>query len=111
MGYGDTVMTEHANQNDGFTVRPDFLDQPVTLDDIREAFIARYWDDFAMFDITPDMREEEGKLFDDRLKEALALAYGRGVTDTVQAFTSTPTLPLPVNSFEGDNVDMYWIVQ
>ena len=77
--------------------------EPVTTDDVREAWIARYWDDYAMFDIDETMREEEGKLFDDWFNEQLALAWGKAANSIVQAFVNNPNDPLPVNPYiDGD---------
>lgn len=97
-------MTE-SNQNETPTnpeptvTSPAILDEPAKLEDLREAWIARYWDDFAMFDITQEMREEEGKTFDDLLNRHLALAWGKAANSIVQAFVNNPNQPLPENPY------------
>ena len=73
--------------------------EPVTLNDIREAWIARYWDDYSLFDIDDAMREEEGKLFDTCMNEQFAEVWGKAVNSIVDAFVNHPDQPLPENPY------------
>lgn len=54
-------------------------DYTPTTEEVREAWIiARYWDDYELFDIDEKMRDEESAQFDRWLKQVKAEAWDEG---------------------------------